>query len=37
MDIQYEKNFIKPTDPNYVYDKKVDFSNDNLETNEWDD
>ena len=26
MDKDFNKNFVKPTDKNFVYDKKVDFS-----------
>ena len=26
MDTKFNQNFIKPTDPGYVYDKVVDFS-----------
>jgi CEP19-like protein len=25
MDKQYEKNFVKPNDPNFVYDKRIEF------------
>ena len=25
MDQLYEKNFIKPNDPNFVYDKRIQF------------
>jgi hypothetical protein len=26
MDVQYEKNYVKPTDPNFVYDKRMSFT-----------
>lgn len=25
MDEQYNKNFVKPNDPNFVYDKRINF------------
>ncbi len=36
MDVLFEKNRLNPNDPNYEWDKKVDFEAP-TETNEWDD
>lgn len=36
MDKQFEKNFLKPGDEGYVYDKVVDFKNQKKESNSWD-
>jgi len=36
MDKDFNKNFIKPTDENFVYDKKVDFTKRIKIEDEWD-
>lgn len=36
MDKHYEKNFIKPTDKNFEYDKRVDFSKVQRVDESWD-
>ena len=36
MDKVFDKNFVKPSDPGFVYDKVVDFSKNNKEDNSWD-
>lgn len=37
MDKDYQKNFIKKGDPNFVYDKKVDYSKVQKVEASWDD
>lgn len=37
MDKDYQKNFIKKGDPNFVYDKKVDYSKVAKVEASWDD
>jgi hypothetical protein len=38
MDKVYEKNFVKPTDPNFIYDKRVEFKASKGKIDEsWDD
>ena len=37
MDSKFEQNFVKPTDPGYVYDKVVDFSKSKGTKHDWDD
>jgi hypothetical protein len=36
MDLDYQKNFIKKGDKDFVYDKKVDFSNVQKADASWD-
>ena len=36
MDKDFNKNFVKPTDKNFIYDKKVDFSKGRKIEDEWD-
>ena len=40
MDKDFDKNFVKPNDPGFVYDKVVDFNQDGASdsyTDGWDD
>jgi hypothetical protein len=36
MNVEFERNRINTSDPNYVYDKRVEFETQDLETNDWD-
>lgn len=37
MDMKFDVNYVKPDDPNFVYDKVVDFSQQKKDTqNSWD-
>ena len=36
MDKKYEQNFVKPTDPNFVYDKRKEFKPPATGDDSWD-
>ena len=37
MDVLFEKNFIKPNDPKFVYDKRKEFKSTAVVDESWDD